>query len=161
MQGPDSPRILCHRPPGAMSIPVTLMHPVFGRFVDNCKESKTTHEDHEFVLNLSHAMSGFFNKEDDRADMFRQHLRQYCNVTFATKIRATNMQTDGYLETNGFFYVNTEAKNEIGQGGADPLIQSTIYYINFVREQVNQYSWSSLPCLHVYYAGMLCISISI
>ncbi|CAG8677139.1 5891_t:CDS:1, partial [Paraglomus brasilianum] len=40
MQCSNPPQILCHHPPGAMSIPVTLMHPVFGRFVDNCKESK-------------------------------------------------------------------------------------------------------------------------
>jgi len=60
----------------------------FWKICGQLQRVKTTHEDHEFILNLSHAMSGFFDKEDDWADVFWQHLRQYCNVTFATKICA-------------------------------------------------------------------------
>ena len=57
------PMILCHRPPGATGIPVTLIHPVFGEFVDNCSSIIRTYADYDLVNSLSQEMADLYEEE--------------------------------------------------------------------------------------------------
>ncbi|CAG8668890.1 8632_t:CDS:1, partial [Paraglomus brasilianum] len=59
--------ILCHRLPGASSTPVTLLHPIFGQFADDCKSGRPTSEDFQFILKLSYKMSLFYNMKQEHA----------------------------------------------------------------------------------------------
>jgi len=54
-------RIECNCPPSTTpKTPLTLLHPVFGEFLDTCNSGDATAEDHDFALNLSRAMSSFY-----------------------------------------------------------------------------------------------------
>jgi hypothetical protein len=74
--------ILCHRPASASSTPVTLLHPIFGEFVDDCTAGRPTPEDVQFVLKLSSQMSEFYSSEGERAKDFRELITDYCGLTF-------------------------------------------------------------------------------
>src|SRR6202011_5656271 len=63
-------------PSAASSIPSTLLHPIFGEFIDNCENYyEPTAADNQLVWTLSAAMSGFFTHESTRLSKFRQILR--------------------------------------------------------------------------------------
>src|SRR5262245_47287664 len=54
----------CNRPPDATStVPATLLHPVFGQFLDNVNTHEPTTEDNALVLELSSTMSKFYPDE--------------------------------------------------------------------------------------------------
>lgn len=144
--------ILCHRPPGASSTPVTLLHPTFGQFVDDCKDERPTSEDFEFILKLSYYMSMFYHIERERAEMFRELITDYCGLTFIACEIDGGYTTDGSLATGKYYYANVEAKVELGSGG-EPLFQTSIYYLNMVRKHAMDYPESVFPCLHIYFAG--------
>ncbi|CAG8759809.1 2693_t:CDS:2, partial [Ambispora leptoticha] len=147
------PMILCHRPPGATAIPVTLIHPVFGEFLDNCSKIIPTNADYDLVNSLSEEMADLYEEESKRNHRFLSLVEKYYGVQFSTQIRDTKYQTDGNLREGDFYYVNVESKNELGSGGAEPNIQSAYYYVEFVRSHSKNYPWSPLPCLHVCLAG--------
>ena len=107
-------RIECNRPPStAPATPPTLLHRVFGEFLDTCNSGNVTAEDHDFALNLSRAMSSFYETESGRARKVREIFEQYGLVFIRTKIGRTNYETDGDISLNGFRYVLVEIKNEI------------------------------------------------
>jgi hypothetical protein len=60
--------IYCNRPWGASAtIPATLLHPIFGEFIDNCENITPTAQDNSLVPELSTAMSNFYANEDEGA----------------------------------------------------------------------------------------------
>jgi len=60
------------RPPAAdATIPVTLLHPIFRQFVDDCENHQLIQPDNELVLELMAAMSEFFPDEKARAAELR------------------------------------------------------------------------------------------
>ncbi|CAJ0899228.1 6027_t:CDS:2 [Entrophospora sp. SA101] len=132
--------ILCHRPTGASSIPVTLLHPAFGQFVSDCKNLIPTSDDIKFVITLSKRMSSFYDNENLRAEDFRTLITKYCDLTFvACKIGSKGYVTDGSLVTGDHYYVNIEAKVEFGSGG-EGFFQSSMYYINMVLDNAKKYT---------------------
>jgi len=66
----EEPFAYCNRPDSALSIPVILLHPIFGRFIDDSHNYAPAKEDNAFVLELSAAMSGVFGDEVARRDEF-------------------------------------------------------------------------------------------
>lgn len=77
-QKEENPAFHFNRPPSAAStIPITLFHPVFGQFQDDCEAYETTAEDHAFVLEFSRAMSRFYDTEDQRLAEARDILANY------------------------------------------------------------------------------------
>jgi len=62
---PDGPVIYCNRLPTPSSLPVTLMHPVFGQFLADCEDRTPTDETEiSMVLELAMALS---SNEDQEA----------------------------------------------------------------------------------------------
>lgn len=141
-----------NRPPdAAATIPVTLYHPVFGQFQEDCQAYMPTKDDHEFVRNFAFSMSQLYDKEDERASRARDEIESYGLAFRAAKIKAYT--TDGDLRFNGLSYAILKVKNELGVGGADPLIQAAWYYTAFVREKIRDHPGSCFPCLLIYIAG--------
>jgi hypothetical protein len=150
-QDPQEPRILCNRPAGLLSIPVTLLHPIFGQFMDNCRDHVPTPQDNEFVRVLSSRMSDFFVTETARRDAFIDIMSQYYHLQLSpAAVPGTDYKTDGHATANGEVYMISEAKNELGTSG-DPVYQTALCYLEFMRLRHNEDS--VLPCLHIYYAG--------
>ncbi|KAG1792983.1 uncharacterized protein HD556DRAFT_1527757 [Suillus plorans] len=101
------------RPPeNAHTIPCTLLHPIFGTFMDDCENIEPTPDDNKLAMTLSVVMSGFFTDEKARAYKFREVLQEHgINIT-ATTISGTVYVTDGDIQYKGFRYAIAKVKNE-------------------------------------------------
>ena len=147
------PFAYCNRPASASSTPVTLMHPIFGKFVDECRTHAPTEKDSVFVANLSRIMSGFFEDEKKRRDAFIQLFSQYSIQLEAADILSTSYRTDGHATENGYMYFLSEAKPELAGGSAEPYFQSILYYRASCKVQKPGDNISVLPCFLIFYCG--------
>ena len=84
IQATDTQKFVWSRPPDAdATIPVTLCHPVFRQFVDDCQTHQLIDKDNKLVRELTATMSEFFPDEDARAAELRGHylcLTPACNT---------------------------------------------------------------------------------
>ena len=118
----DDPLFYCNRPSRTSSTPVTLLHPIFGEFVDDCEIYKPTEVDNAFVLDLSTNMSEIYDTEAESAKVFRDLLYQYyCIQLYPADVPGTSYRTDGHASIGPYCFLITEAnaKNEIGSTGSD------------------------------------------
>ncbi|KAG1738714.1 hypothetical protein EDB19DRAFT_2039530 [Suillus lakei] len=138
------------RPPTAAdTIPSTLLHPIFGEFMDDCEKHKPTPDDHKLVMALSVAMSGFFKDEDERTGVFRELLLQHDIDLRGTSINYTAYNTDGDMQYKGFRYAIAEVENEIGSTKADPHMQVLSYYIHSTTPFVKAKPAFRFPCIAI------------
>ena len=136
-------------------IPPTLLHPVFGEFLDDCEAHKPSPDDYMLARDLVYGMSQYFPDERHRVDKFCEILGKYGIQISGTKLEnhPTSYKTDGDIQEGEFRFVILEAKNEIGEGGAEPLLQAMWYYqhsvggTNGAKMQIATYPNSRLPCL--------------
>lgn len=147
------PLSYCNRPAAASSTPVALMHPIFGRYVDECNNYTPTEEDNAFIANLSKCMSGFFEDERKRRDAFIDLFRQYGVDLHAADIMSTPYRTDGHATQNGYMYCLSEAKPELAAGSAEPYLQSILYYRASCKSRRPGDCISVLPCFLIFYCG--------
>ncbi|KAG1851653.1 hypothetical protein F4604DRAFT_1592308, partial [Suillus subluteus] len=149
---------LCNRPRRATdSLPVTLLEPIFAKFVDDCQDYQPTDQDNDFVRKLSENMSSFYPDEHSRMKVFRELLHGYGITLHSSPIGSTKCTTDGHLmSTDGdFVQVISEGKNEIGSGGAEPFAQAMLYYRKILKEsnaEIEKFQ-SVLPCIHIIVFG--------
>ena len=134
-------------PPAASSIPSTLLHPIFGKFIDDCENYKPTAADNKLAWNLSTAMSGFFKDELAQASRFREILRESDIIASATVIEGTKYTTDGDIQLLGFRFAIIEVKNEISSGGPEPHAQGISYYIHSTKSSVAGRPGFRFPCI--------------
>ncbi|KAG1717211.1 hypothetical protein EDB19DRAFT_1654662, partial [Suillus lakei] len=149
---------LCNRPHTvADPIPVTLLEPIFAKFVDDCQNHQPTVRDNDFVLQLSKTMSSFYPDELRRMDAFRKVLHDYGIILNASMVGSTKGTTNGHLlSINGkFVQVIAEGKNEIGGGGAEPFAEAMLYYRKFMEDLKNEIPnlRSVIPCIHIIVFG--------
>jgi hypothetical protein len=147
--------VFCNRPfTTAAPIPVTLLHRVFGEFVDDCRREQTR-EDNLFTWKLSEEMSKWFGDENDRRKAFHTLLDDYGLRLTRTKIAGTAFETDGDMSVGGHRYVIFELKNEISSGGAEPFAQAILYYLESNRDDAvkAKHKGSNFPCLLVVVFG--------
>jgi len=98
LQRDERHTIRWNRPPSAASsIPSTLLHPIFGKFIDDCENCESTAADNKLVWTLSAAMSGFFKDESARASTFWEILHDSHFEAFETKVEGTKFKTDGNI----------------------------------------------------------------
>ena len=147
------PLAYCNRPAAASSTPVTLMHPIFGRFVDECNAYVPTKDDNAFIANLSKCMSGFFEDERKRRDAFIDLFRQYGVYLHAADIMSTPYRMDGHATQNGYMYCLSEAKPELAAGSAEPYLQSILFYRASCKFWRPGDCISVLPFLFIFYCG--------
>ncbi|KZP10855.1 hypothetical protein FIBSPDRAFT_937807 [Athelia psychrophila] len=148
------PYAYCNRPATASSIPVTLLHPVFGTFVDECSTYSPTDRDNAFVTELSTAMSHLFPLEVDRRDLFLEIINRHYDLGLEpAELAGGPYRTGGHCIEGGHMYCLTQAKDELGGGGADPYLQGCAYYRELAMRRNTTDYFSSLPCLLIYYSG--------
>lgn len=153
-QGTDGPVFYFNRPPSAApTTPVTLLHPIFGQFVDDCEAHVPIKEDNAFAFALSTAMSEVYGDEKDRVAKFHEVLANHSIFMSATKFDGTKYGTDGDMQCNGYRYVISEVKLEIGSKGAEPLFQGGWYYQESMKKPSTTSVGSPLPCLLIYLFG--------
>ncbi|KAI9450976.1 hypothetical protein F5148DRAFT_986718 [Russula earlei] len=164
-QEKEKPSFSFERPLSAShDVPPTLLHPIFGQFVDDCQQHNPTREDNMFAFDLRAAMSQIWGKEDDRRDAFILIMRKH-GIELGPTVLSTKQgsyRTDADSQEQGYRYIIVEAKNEIGSGGPEPLFQAIWYYqrsleqiVDLERKEMRmlKYDDSSLPCLIIYLFG--------
>ena len=160
IQDNSAVRMFCNRPRMFTSTPITLLHPIFGQFVDDCKNCHTTPELARFALDLATRMCAFYRNEASREQVFRELVYEGLGIKLnAAKVEGTDFTTDGHASIGFHTYINTECRNEIGSTAADPYLQSAIYYHYHAKNSFRTVPNSRFPCLHIYYFGK-CSSVS-
>ncbi|EGO25017.1 hypothetical protein SERLADRAFT_438622, partial [Serpula lacrymans var. lacrymans S7.9] len=129
------------------TIPVTLLHPVFGQFLDDCQTIDVTADDNSFVEHLAIAMSALYENENGRLEAVDKVFQKYRFHFTITKTKTTAYITDADMQSQGHRYVIAEYKNETGNASAEPYFQAIGYYLEGTRDKAVKFSRSPLPCL--------------
>ncbi|KAG2064398.1 hypothetical protein BDR04DRAFT_1061843 [Suillus decipiens] len=147
---------LWNRPLGAVDpVPVTLLEPIFARFVDNCQDYQPTARDNEFVWQLSEKMSLFYPDELARMYAFREVLLGYdieLNVSMVGSTKCMHL----FSPDEKFVQVIVGGKNEIGSSGsAEPFAEAILSYRKFMEESKSEIVRlrSVMPCIHIIVFG--------
>jgi len=121
-QEKQNQKIVWSRPRAAdATIPVTLLHPIFRQFVDNCKNHQPIQEDNKLVLELMGAMSAFFPDENARAAELRAILTRH-GIPVVT---STITSKDHYFPTDGAVAQDTGRCLVTARPGPEPRPRSS------------------------------------
>ncbi|KAH8917023.1 hypothetical protein BT69DRAFT_1355087 [Atractiella rhizophila] len=144
--------IYCNRPEtAAATIPPTLLHPVFGTFLDKCESHEVTLEDNALARELCSAVSDFYPNEDRRAEAIHDIFANHGIHLIPSDIK--QYRTDGDISGRGLSCTIAEFKNEIGNSGAEPYAQGILYYLESTRDYAVKLPDSALPCMLVFIFG--------
>jgi len=161
IQATDTQKFVWSRPPDAdATIPVTLYHPVFRQFVDDCQTHQPIDKDNKLVRELTATMSEFFPDEDARAAELRDILKAN-GIHVTTPIissKGRTFRTDGAIESNSRLTVIIELKEEIGSTGAEPYAQAILYYAHSDWKKSEEYPTFNFPCLIITVFGQNLLS---
>jgi hypothetical protein len=136
------------------TIPIVLLHEVFGVFSDNCQEHVPTHQDNKLLVRLSAAISGIYKTDAERTHEFRKILREHGGVTLTpSKVKDSKFETDGDISIEGHIIALSEGKCEWTQLNSDPVLQAFVYWLQSLRSGPFSNFLTRLPCLIIYYAG--------
>ena len=116
----DAQTIHCNPPVLAeATIPVTLLHPAFSQFLDDCETLQTTPKDNRFAVELHFAMSEFHTREDKRAKVIGTVFSQMgLGFGFFGNV------TDGLISENGRCCAIAQFRGEVGGTEIEPYNQS-------------------------------------
>ena len=145
----------CSRPPSREpGLPLTLLHPVFGEFVDDAKTIAPTRNDYTAAHSLKQAMCDFYKDEAERRQEICRILQTYGIDIRPGAIGGSEYKTDGHVATLTHPKFILEIKNEIGSTGAEPSLQALLYYRVFC-DQFGLWDDDSTchPCLIAFLAG--------
>ena len=134
-------------------MPLSLLHPIFGEFVDDAENYVPTLNDGPFLLEFVEAMVDVYKAENERRETVLNIFRKYNMHINPTSIG--EYRTDGDLSSGKFRYLIFEFKNEIGATGAEPFFQGILYYLEGTRKFASQHRNSVLPCIIVLIFGAL------
>ena len=102
--------------------------------LDSCAPSTS---DIEFFYQLSHDMSDIIS-EAERNNVFIDIMRKHGFPDFS-KTFIGKYHNDGTLEVcinqlgKSAIYLVLEVKNELGKGGAEPMVQAALYWLESIR----------------------------
>ncbi|TDL22382.1 hypothetical protein BD410DRAFT_788650 [Rickenella mellea] len=149
------PLFRCNRPhTAAPPIPITLLHPEFNLFLEECDWRQPSKEDNAFALELAREMSGFFDGDIDRRASFLRVCENHGLSFAASKIKGTEYRTDGDMRYNELIYCLAEQTLEMGSESAEPVFKAGIYYMYNIRGNPEFLKvYSPFPCLGVYLIG--------
>lgn len=143
----------CSRPPSREpGVPLTLLHPVFGKFVDDAKTISPTSEDYSTARDVKRIMCNFHASEGARRHSLCQILREYGIAIYPGPVGSSENKTDGHVCTTTHPNFILELKNEIGSGGVEPSLQALVYYRVFCDEYE---LWDDYSTCHPCFIGFL------
>lgn len=144
----------CNRPPDREhALPLALLHPVFGAFIDDAKTIAPTREDYATAHRLKMDMCDFYPNEGDRRQKICVALQEYGIGINPGPVGASEHKTDGHVCTTTHPKFILELKNEIGSKGAEPSLQAFLYYRIFLDEYKLWDDDSCSPCFIAFLAG--------
>jgi hypothetical protein len=137
-----------HRPE---SIPLALLHDVFGQFMEDVQTCIPTTADNQFASKLCQMMIQVYQEESSRAAEFRTIWEEFIEAQLDASV-ISEYRTGAHYRIGRFHAVITVGKRELHYMKADPLVQAAMYYLKSLEplKSLND----RFPCLIVYYAGM-------
>jgi hypothetical protein len=136
---------------------LTLLDPVFGQFVDDCREMTLTREDYAMAHTLKSDMCKFYADEDARRGAMWRALQSYGIPINGGHIGGSKHKMDGHVCTCNHPILILEIKNDIGWKGVELCLQVVIYYHIFCDECHLWNVESCHPCIVIFLAGQSCI----
>lgn len=133
---PDWDTLTINRPRGTEDLPVTLLHPAFGQFLDDCDAIVPTHLDYDFALRLSDHMRGFPWDDDVRIRKFNDLVSSYLGARFKLvreTLPSTAYASDGHAIVDGRLLVLAAAESKAGAKRADPFVKASYFYVQWSR----------------------------
>ena len=127
------PLYKCGRPADAAGLEAPLMHPAFGSFVQNLRNSSLPRrEDYAFVREFCQKSSEFYKNEHDRQTALMSLLVPYLKRSVDSR-KINNFEVNGYIgRRTGFpVYSIIEVENELGSTTIDKFFQGQRYYAEF------------------------------
>ena len=131
--------IFCGRPYfNYQAIPPTLLCPQFSQFMVDLDSCTPSTSDIKFFHQLSHDMSNIFTDETVRNNAFIDIMRGH-GFPDLSKTYIGKFHNDGSLEVyinklgKSAIYLVLEVKNELGKGGAEPMVQAALYWLESIR----------------------------
>ena len=144
-------------------IPVLLFHHIMREFVDDCDNHRPVDADDSLVLNLTHAMSQFYETEANRAADLRDILVEH-GIPIAIRplhFKNREFRTNGAIDHGGHLISIFVVKNEISGTGAEPYAQAIVNYHHSVSDKSTEHqTWKvedlnfNFPCLIVTVFGL-------
>lgn len=129
---------------------MTLLHPVFGEFLDDCQTGAMTEDDNQFAGKLANALSDLYASESVHVKVLEMVFKDgHVNFDFSTKIPGTDYSMDASLSIdNADFppYCIAEFKNEVGSSTSEPYMQAVAYYLEATKKHAPKQSKSAFPC---------------
>ena len=150
LQQKPAQHIMWSRPPGGdATIPVTLLHPILRRFVDDCENHQPVRRDNELVLEMMENMNSFFPNKAARAAELRDILTEYgIPVSTATITSGgRHFLIDNAVSINGYLGSIIEVRSEIGSRGAEPYAQGILHYAHSNAKKSKDFPKFNFPCL--------------
>jgi hypothetical protein len=149
-------------------IPVCLRTLPFLNFMNNVQTLQPANDDLQFALELINQQIFFFDQERLRADSLRNSLGRYFDRTIQKYTFQTEKKVGRHPNCDGIIFLNEiipihdqklptlilEVKNEIGQGGTCPYIETAGYYSLGLRSLPEHLlKFSCAPCIGLTIAG--------
>jgi hypothetical protein len=154
----DSKNYAFNRPPSTETIPLALLHKVFGQFVENVQTGTPTAADNALVCELRQVMSVVYDTEAELCHEFRRLLTNHLNLQFEpARIGSTLHQSDRHLRYRGFIAAVIEGKL-LGKATCDPEVQACGYFITSIKQFYvdNKGDFPDLfPCFVIYFVGKI------
>jgi hypothetical protein len=116
------------------NVPLTLLHPVFGQFVNDCQKTRLMAADYNIAKVLREKMCAFYSNEGECLKEICKALQEYGIAVHPGPIAETKQKTDGHICTCDGSILIIELKNEIGWKGAEPSLQLALYFWVFCHE---------------------------
>ena len=152
-----STAIYCNRPTdGSTTIPLSLLHPVFGQFMDDFCNAVPTYDEQLLALKLVNVMTPIYDEERARQYAIRNVFKSSGINLRRTKI--DDHVSDGDVSFQGMRYLIAELRDELGSGfGSEPYLQGCVYYLESTRSDAMKHTFSPLPCLLMLIFGTLAL----
>ncbi|KAF8157793.1 hypothetical protein B0H34DRAFT_844095 [Crassisporium funariophilum] len=144
--------IPCNRPfSRPIALPLSLLHPIFGEYVDDADNCVPTPDDVQFLLAFVKAMANIYERESDRRKTILTIFDDHKIPIKPTMIG--DFTTNGDLSIGNYRFLIAEFKNEIGSKGAEPFFQAILSFLEATRKLATQHLNSVLPCIIVLIFG--------
>jgi hypothetical protein len=137
------------------SLPLCLLDPIIGKFVDEAENYVATPDDIQFLFAFVQVMANIYRSERDRRTILRNIFNSFEIPIERTRI-GKNLLTDGDLSIGPYRFLIAELKDEIGSTvtGAEPFAQATLHYLEATRNLAAEHPNSVLPCIIVLAFGL-------
>ncbi|KAI6006359.1 hypothetical protein EDC04DRAFT_2583109 [Pisolithus marmoratus] len=133
------------------TIPPSLLHPVFGQFLDDCQNMEVTREEGRIICHLVNTFSEVYKNETARKEAIFDILKQY--GIYLKPAKFGKYEVDANSSIREKYYLIAEIKNEMSATNSDAFLQAVLYYMEATRQSAVEQPGSVLPCLLLILVG--------